>query len=292
MIVGPTAVGKTDFAIQVAEHFQTEILSADSRQCYKEMNIGVAKPTSEELARVPHHFISSHSINQEVTAATYERFALALLEDLFHRHEVVVAVGGTGLFVRALCVGLDEVPKVAPELRESIVKDFNEKGLEWLEGRLREEDPLFAKEGEMQNPRRMMRALEVVRSSGRSILTYHSGIPQPRPFRIVKWGLELPREVLEQRIFARVDKMFQSGLLEEARELLKYRDLPAVQTIGYRELFDYFEGLCSLEAAVEKVKIHTRQYAKRQMTWFRKEPSVSWMDAQNPDLMTLGLKYL
>jgi len=276
VLAGPTAVGKTAAAIQLAKQFNTVIISADSRQCFRELRIGVARPSEEELAAVPHYFIASHSITEEVTAASYAAWALTLTEELFREHDVVVLTGGTGLYIRAFCEGLDPVPAVIPGVREKITADYTANGLGWLQEEIRRKDPLFAAEGEMQNPQRILRALEVIESTGKSVLSFHSGEKTARPFAIQKYALELPREQLVRNIDTRVEQMMAAGLLEEVKQLLPYRQLNALQTVGYSELFDYLDGKITLEEAVEQIKIHTRQYAKRQMTWFRKDKEFVW----------------
>lgn len=276
IITGPTAVGKTAVAIDVAKHFQTEIISADSRQCFKEMNIGVARPSIEELQQLPHHFIASHSIQDEVTAATFEQYALKKTEELFQKHDVVVMTGGTGLYIKAFCQGLDEIPEVPPEVRNIIIAKYKQYGLSWLQQEIKEKDPEFYKKGEIENPQRMMRALEVVEATGHSILHFRKGKKTVRDFAIIKAGLELPKEELQQRINNRVDKMIADGLLDEVKNLLPYKHLNALQTVGYTELFDFLENKKTLAKAIEEIKIHTRQYAKRQMTWFKKDKEIEW----------------
>lgn len=270
LVVGPTAVGKTRKAIELALQYKTEIVSADSRQCYREMNIGVARPTPEELATVPHHFIASHSIHDNLNAAWYEKFALEKVNELFTRHTVVVMVGGTGLYIKAFMEGLDEIPETDPVIRAAIIHDYEEKGLSWLQEEVKQNDPSFFTQGENQNPHRLMRALEVVRSTGKSILTFRKGEKAHRPFDMKMMVMDLPRPQLYERIDQRVDEMVRSGLEEEARGLFPFRHLPALQTVGYQEWFDYFEGKISREEAITLIKQHTRNYAKRQGTWFRK----------------------
>lgn len=276
VICGPTAVGKTAIAIQVAKHFKTAIISADSRQCFKELNIGVARPSVNELKEVPHYFIASHSIQEEVTAAAFEQYALQKVQELFQQHDTVVMAGGTGLYIKAFCEGLDEIPEVQPEIRTSIIDKYNRNGLSWLQEEIKKKDPEFYAAGEIQNPQRMMRALEVVESSGRSILTFRKGEKVKREFAIVRIGIELPREELSRRIDARVDAMMQAGLMDEVKGLLPFKHLNALQTVGYAELFEYLGGKISLQRAVEEIKVHTRQYAKRQMTWFKKDKGIKW----------------
>ncbi|HKZ65772.1 MAG TPA: tRNA (adenosine(37)-N6)-dimethylallyltransferase MiaA, partial [Chitinophagaceae bacterium] len=207
IIAGPTAVGKTAVAIDIAAHFQTEIISADSRQCFKEMNIGVARPSVEELQQVPHHFIASHSIQEEVTAATFEQYALKKTDELFQKHDRIVMTGGTGLYIKAFCEGLDEIPEVPLQVRNTIVTKYEQQGLDWLQNEIKERDPEFYGKGEIENPQRMMRALEVVEATGHSILYFRKGKKTRRDFAIIKAGLELPKEELHQRINNRVDKM-------------------------------------------------------------------------------------
>lgn len=276
LIAGPTAVGKTAVAIQLAKHFQTEIISADSRQCFKEISIGVAKPSVEELKEVKHYFINSHSIHETVTAASYEKYALDAVAEIFEQHHTAVMVGGTGLYIKAFCEGMDEIPAVDEAVRTELQQQYQQHGLEWLQQQLQQYDPLFAEKGEMQNPQRMLRALEVVRSTGESILTFRKGEKQQRNFNIIKIGLDLPREDLYNRINHRVDVMMQEGLLEEAKEVYPLREFNALQTVGYRELFDHFNGTCSLDKAIEKIKLNSRHYAKRQLTWFKRDAEMKW----------------
>jgi tRNA dimethylallyltransferase len=278
VIVGPTAVGKTSLAVQTALHYKTEIISADSRQCFKELNIGVAKPSADELALVKHHFISSHSIKEEMNAALYEQYALTKIDELFKQHDVVIMVGGTGLYVKTFCQGLDEVPVVDEMIRKKINDDFEWEGLEWLQQEVEKNDPLYYAKGEIQNPHRLMRALEVKLSTGRSIIEFQTQQKKQRPFNIIKVGLELPKEQLHKNINSRVDAMMKAGFLEEVKKLVSFKKLNALQTVGYRELFGHLAGDLKLEDAVEIIKINTRQYAKRQMTWFKKDEEVVWCE--------------
>lgn len=278
IICGPTAVGKTAFALQLAKALQTEIISADSRQCYKEVNIGVAKPSNKELAEVPHWFINSHSIHEEVNAGVFEPYALDAAAKIFENHPTAVMVGGTGLYIKAFCEGMDDVPAVDPAIRQKVIAEYEEKGLNFLQKQIAEKDPEFWLIAEQQNPQRLMRALEVFLSTGKSITAFRKGAKKERPFNIVKVGLELARAQLNEQINYRVDKMIEEGLLTEVSELYSYRYLNALQTVGYRELFDYLENKFSLKEAVEKIKINTRQYAKRQMTWFKKDTTIRWQN--------------
>jgi tRNA dimethylallyltransferase len=276
VIAGPTAVGKTSLAIELAKHFQTEIISADSRQCFKELNIGVARPSVEELQQVPHHFINSHSIQEEVTAITFEQYALQKATALFKYHQVVVMVGGTGLYIKAFTDGLDLIPPINPAVRMEVIQSFEQHGVSWLQQQLQQKDPLYSEKGEMQNPQRMMRALEVVESTGQSVLSFRKGEKVKRDFSIIKIGVELPKEELHRNIHTRVDNMMKAGLQEEVKGLLSFRKLNALQTVGYAELFDWLDGNISLEKAMEQIKTATRQYAKRQMTWFKKDKELQW----------------
>lgn len=276
IISGPTAVGKTALAIQLAKHFGTDIISADSRQCFRELNIGVAKPSPHELEEVKHYFINSHSIHEEVNAASFESYALAAVSEIFHKKDVAVMVGGTGLYIRSFVNGIDPVSETDPIIRAQIIRDYETKGLEWLQQQLQAHDPLFYSKGEMQNPQRMMRALEVKRSTGKSIFEFHTKPRQQRDFKIIPIGLDIPREQLYRRINQRVDMMMETGLLSEVESLLPYKSLNALQTVGYRELFEYFTGSISLADAVEKIKTNTRHYAKRQLTWFRRDETIRW----------------
>lgn len=276
VIAGPTAVGKTGLALDLATKFGTEIISADSRQCYREMNIGTAKPDKSELEAVPHHFINSHSIKDPVTVADFEKYALAQLSRIFRKHNVAILCGGTGLYIKAVCEGMDDMPEVDKETADSVQASYEEKGMVWLREQVAAEDPEFYAKGEIQNPARLLRALTFKRSSGESILHYQSGQIKERPFEIIPIALDLPREILYERINRRVDNMMRKGLLEEVKSLLPYRKLKSLNTVGYSELFDHLEGKISLEEAVTGIKQHTRNYAKRQLTWLRKDRSWHW----------------
>lgn len=281
VIVGPTAVGKTSLAVKTAQHFQTKIISADSRQCFKELNIGVAKPSDEELKAVEHFFISSHSIHDNVNAAVFEQYALQKINEIFRNNDIAVMVGGTGLYVKAFCNGIDEVPVIDPEIRREIQAGYEREGMEWLQKQVEKNDPVYFARGEIKNPQRLMRALEVKLSTGRSIMVFQTQQKKKRDFDIVKIGLQLPRQQLYKNINSRVDAMIGAGLVDEVKELERYKKLNALQTVGYRELFGYLSGSLGLADAVEMIKINTRQYAKRQMTWFGKDEEIKWCE---PDL--------
>ena len=276
VIVGPTAAGKTDIALLAAQYFQTSILSADSRQCFKELNIGVAKPSAFQLQTVDHYFIDSHSIHDEVNAAVYEKYALKKISNVFKTKDIAVVVGGTGLYVKSFCSGMDELPRVDPQIREKIMASFELEGLEWLQQEVEKTDPLYYEKGEIKNPQRMMRALEIKLSTGRSIIEFQTQQKKKRDFNLIKIGLELPKEQLHNNINRRVESMIQKGLINEVKALLPFKKLNGLQTVGYRELFGHLAGDLSLEDAVEIIKINTRQYAKRQMTWFKKDEEVNW----------------
>lgn len=270
IITGPTAVGKTNYAIELAEKYNTEIISADSRQCFKELKIGVAKPSDEQLQKVKHYFINSHSIHDETSAAIFENYALGTVKEIFHKNDIAIMVGGTGLYIKAFEKGLDEVPQVDALLRREINEKYLTEGIGWLQNEIKKHDQLFFEKGETQNPQRMLRALEVKLSTSRSILEFHSGNNSKRDFEIKNILMELPREQLYKNINNRVDKMMEQGLLQEAEKLFPFKHLNALQTVGYKELFDYFEGKISLLKAIEEIKKNTRHYAKRQITWFQK----------------------
>lgn len=277
-IVGPTAVGKTAMAIALAKYFETEIISADSRQFYREMSIGTAKPNAAELAEVRHHFIDSHSIEQEYSAGDFERDALLLLETLFETHNTVVMVGGSGLFVRAVCEGLDNLPKAPLAVRERLNALFEEKGLSPLQEKLKEVDPDYYQTADIHNPQRVIRALEVYEATGKTFSSFHVREITRRPFDIITIGLNMERRKLYDRINLRVDKMMEMGLLEEVRSLLPYRDKPALLTVGYAEIFDFLDTKTSIEEAIDRIKQNSRRYAKRQITWFKKHGNTVWFE--------------
>lgn len=277
VVTGPTASGKTGLAIALAQRLGTSVISADSRQCYRGMAIGTAQPSAEELAAVKHYFIDQFPVTQPVTAADFERLALGWLGEIFAASDTAIVCGGTGLYIRALCEGLDEMPAIDPHIVAEVDAAYRTGGIAWLQEALQREDPLFAHGPEWTNPARLMRALSFVRGTGTSITTYRSGVQKRRPFRIVKIAPELPRETLYNRINMRVDEMMRAGLLAEVEALLPHRQLKALQTVGYAELFDYLDGTCTLEEAVVKIRQHTRNYAKRQLTWLRKEEGIRWV---------------
>ena len=277
VIAGPTASGKTAFSIEMAKALNTVILSADSRQFYKEMSIGTAAPSEEELSQAKHYFVHHISIEDKYDVADYERDAIALLDVLFKTHDAVVMTGGSGLFIDAVCNGIDAMPDVEYEIREKVQKLFDEGGIKALQDEVQRLDPEYFAIVDQQNPRRLQRALEVCYQTGKPFSSFRSGNAVQRDFDIKKYALLWDRQALIKRIDRRVDLMMEQGLLEEAQTLYPKRHLNALNTVGYKELFAYFDGDCTLKEAVEQIKIHTRQYAKRQMTWLRKDTSYQWI---------------
>lgn len=281
VIAGPTASGKTAFAIEMAKALNTVIISADSRQFYKEMSIGTAVPTKEELSQAKHYFVHHISIEDKYDVADYEHDVLLLLNNLFKTHDTVIMTGGSGLFIDAVCNGIDAMPDTQPEIREKVQKLYDEGGLKALQDEVQRFDPEYFALVDRQNPRRLQRALEVCYQTGQPFSAFRKGDAVQRDFAIKKYALLWDRQRLVNRIDRRVDLMMEQGLLEEAKSLYPKRQLNALNTVGYKELFAYFDGHCSLEEAVEQIKIHTRQYAKRQMTWLRRDDDYIWIDAEN-----------
>lgn len=277
IIAGPTAVGKTRLAIDVAKKWGTEIISADSRQCYRELRIGVARPSAAELAEVPHHFIASHSVEENVTAALFEAYALERVHGLLKKLDVAVVAGGTGLYLKAFCEGLDAMPNVPDAIHQQVAADYKAHGLAWLQHEVQKWDPVFYAQGETANPARLLRALEVVRATGQSIQSFKKGAKAVRDFNIIRIALQLPKEQLHRNIDARVDAMLEKGLVDEVKGLVPHRHRSALQTVGYKEIFSYLDGSTDLDAAMELVKQATRRYAKRQLTWFRADAAYHWM---------------
>ncbi len=289
VLLGPTGVGKTELSICIAKFFQTEIISCDSRQLYREMSIGTAVPDKKLQDVVQHHFIQSHSITDRYNAARFETDALALLKNLFQKHSVVLMTGGSMLYIDAVCKGIDELPDIDPELRSTLVERMKEEGIENLRTELKLLDPAYYREVDLQNPARISHALEICYMTGKPFSSQRTRTSKERNFRILKIGLNLDRTELYDRINTRVDTMMLAGMEEEARHLFPYRDLNNVHTVGYRELFDYFDGLCTREEAVEKIKANSRKYARKQLTWFRKDPAIHWF---HPNQTTEILEFL
>ncbi|WP_412467815.1 tRNA (adenosine(37)-N6)-dimethylallyltransferase MiaA [Pedobacter sp. KLB.chiD] len=282
-IVGPTAIGKTALAIQLAQHFGTEIISADSRQFFKEMAIGTAKPSTAELATAKHHFIDSHTITELFSTGDFEIEGLKKLEEVFQNHDQSIMVGGSGLYVNALINGLDEMPDVDLSIREKLNKQLEDEGLAVIQNQLAELDPEYFERVDQQNPQRMIRGLEVFLSTGQKLSSMLSATKKDRPFNIIKIGLNTDRAVLYNRINSRVDQMMADGLLDEVKSLLPFRKYNALNTVGYSELFDYLDGKHSLEDAIAAIKQNTRRFAKRQLTWFRRDEEINWFE---PDQST------
>lgn len=278
--MGPTAVGKTALSIRLAQHFNTEIVSADSRQIYSETKIGTAVPDEQELKTVPHHFVCERSIEEDYSAGVFETDAIERIDSLFEKHSNVILSGGSGLYVKAVTHGLDEHPSDL-EIRESLIRDYKEKGISFLQDQLKEIDPVTYDRIDRHNHQRMIRALEVCKASGRPYSEFLTHQQKPRSFKTIALGLTLPRDVLFERINRRVDQMVRNGLVEEARNLYQLRHLNALQTVGYKELFAAFDGKCTTDEAIAAIKVNTRKFAKRQMTWFRKYIDATWFDPED-----------
>ncbi len=285
VVTGPTASGKTRTAIALAQHFRTEIVSADSRQVYKELNIGVARPSEAELEAAVHHFIASHSIFNPLDAAQYARAAHNLLEELFKHHDMVIVCGGSGLYLKALLEGFDDIPDVPEEIRAYIQHQYRLQGLDWLKEQMAEHDKETLQHLDAQNPQRLMRALEVRLHTGKSIREFQKGIRKELPWKVIRIGLDLPRTELYQRINHRVKEMIKAGLMEEAERLYPYRNLTPLQTVGYEEIFGYIEGKFGREEAIGLIQRNTRRYAKRQLTWFRRDTGILWVHPDSLEKM-------
>lgn len=287
-VVGPTAIGKTSLAISLAQHFRCEILSADSRQFFKEMSIGTAVPSAEELAAATHHFIGNKSVTDSYTVGDFERDAVHHLERLFETNDYAVLVGGSGLYIDAVINGIDVFPEINPEVRTSLQQQYEDFGITYLQKKLEELDPKYFQKVDQENPQRLMRALEVCIGSGLPYSSFLGANKNQRSFTPIVIGLEAERAVIYDRINSRVDAMMIAGLLDEVKGLLSYKNLNALQTVGYRELFAYINGYCTLDFAVSEIKKNTRRFAKRQLTWFKKNKGVAWFDFEVPiqDMIT------
>ncbi len=291
VILGPTAVGKTALSLEVADQLNTEILSADSRQIYKEMNIGTDTPSKKQRQQIPHHFINERSVTEDFNAGKFEKQALQRLEEIYQHKTGAVLVGGAGFYIKALLEGLNEMPEVPDEVRERWNQAFEEKGLEYLQEQVRKKDPDYYEEVDLNNHRRLIRALEVIETTGRTYTYYRqqNNKKKPRPFMPIKVGLHRPREELYQRINQRVDQMLDQGLLEEVKQLRNYKDYSPLKTVGYRELFQYLEGEIDYEEAVRLIKRNSRRFAKRQLTWFRNDDTIQWFQ---PEERTAIFQYI
>lgn len=290
-VIGPTASGKTAFGIMLAKKFETEILSVDSRQFYKELEIGTAKPHAKELNEVKHHFINSHSIAEYYSAGQFEREADMLLKQMFRHNPIVIAVGGSGLYLKALWEGMDDMPEVSIQIRDQLNRELEEKGLSPLLHELELNDPVYFREVDQSNHQRVIRALEVTRSTGQRFSSFRRGKPKSHgDYQHLRLGLQLEREALYERIDQRVDQMVERGLFEEAERLKDYRRHNAMQTVGYSEIFDFLDGKYDREEAIRLIKRNTRRYAKRQMTWFRKDLHVIWISPDDEELAVRLIK--
>jgi len=283
VIVGPTGIGKTALAIAIARHFHTEIISADSRQFFKEMEIGTAKPSTEELAAAPHHFVNSHSIQNLFSTGDFEIQAIELIEQLFKKHDLLVMVGGSGLYIDAVCKGLDDLPEIDLSIREQLNQQFANEGIESIKKQLSEYDPEYYQKVDQANPQRMIRGLEFYLSTGTKLSAQLTNTKKTRPFNILKIGLNMDRTELYNRINQRVDQMIGSGLVEEVKSLQPFRKYNALNTVGYSELFAYLDGECSLKEAIDQIKQNTRRFAKRQLTWFRRDDNTAWFEPGQDD---------
>lgn len=280
LILGPTGVGKTELSLRVAEHFGCPIVNCDSRQIFRGIPIGTAAPTAEEQARVKHYFIATRELEEDYNAGQFERDAIALLDDLFKSHDVVVMTGGSMLYADAVCHGLDDLPAVPPDIRTQVQRGYEEKGLYWLQTEVQRLDPAYWEEVDRQNPARLMHCVELCLTTGKAYSSLRTNTRRERPFRIIKIGLERPRALLYARIDERVKQMIAEGLVEEARAVYPKRALNSLQTVGYRELFAYFDGEYDLDRAIELIQQNTRHYAKRQLTWFRRDKEIVWLNAE------------
>ena len=276
VIAGPTAIGKTSLSIKLAKKLKTEIISCDSRQFYKELSIGTAVPSEDELKKIQHHFIQNLSIKEGYNIGEFEKDAILKIESLFKKHNNVILVGGSGLYIDAVCKGIDILPDISKKIRENLNIQYKKNGLAWLQNEVKELDPEYFEYVDTKNPQRLMRSLETYTASGKKISSLHKKKDKKRDFNIIKIGLEIDRESLYRKINSRVDKMINDGLIEEAKDLIKYRHYNALNTVGYKELFDFLDGNSNLETAIEKIKQNTRRLAKRQITWFKRDKSINW----------------
>jgi len=278
VIIGPTAIGKTALSIELANTLNTEIISCDSRQFYKELKIGSAPPNDKELAAAKHHFIHHLSVTEDYNAGEFEINAIAKIKELHKTKDTIIMVGGSGLYVDAICRGFDKMPEIPVQIRIKLNSKLKQKGIVWLQGKVKKVDPNFYSTCDQQNPQRLLRALEVFIATGETFSSYKSEKPKERPFEIIKIGLTTEREILYNRINTRVDKMLENGLFEEVELLIPFQQKNALQTVGYKEIFAFYNNECTLEKAVENIKQNTRRFAKRQLTWFRKDKNTTWFE--------------
>ena len=279
VITGPTASGKTGLAVELAKRLSADVLSADSRQFFKEMSIGTAKPTVQEMDDVAHHFVGHISIHESYTVGQYERDVMNLLNRYFKENDHAILVGGSGLYIKAICEGLDDFPEIEEEKRTFVRESYETMGLNWLQDQIKEKDPVYYRQVDIQNPQRLMRALEVIESSGKPFSSFLHIDKTPREFEILKFAIQWDRATLYNRINLRVDQMLEAGLLNEVQSLVSFKHLNALQTVGYTELFDYFDDRYDIAEAVRLIKRNTRRYAKRQLTWFRRELDMNWISS-------------
>ena len=283
IIAGPTAVGKTDLCVKIAELLDTDVVSADSRQFYRELAIGTAKPTIEEMAGVKHHFINSHSIQDYYSVGDFERDCLVVLEEIFQRKDVAILTGGSGMFIKMITDGIDEMPEADLDLRQNLAQRLDNEGLEVLADELKNLDPIYYQQVDIQNTQRVLRALEVCISSGKPFSSFRKNQKVERPFRMIKIALERPREELYARIDKRMDMMLASGLEDEAKSVIDFREHYALKTVGYREIYEHLDGEYDREEMIRLLKRNSRRYAKRQITWFKNQDEFHWFDAKNEE---------
>ncbi|UZR92631.1 tRNA (adenosine(37)-N6)-dimethylallyltransferase MiaA [Chondrinema litorale] len=290
VIVGPTAVGKTELTVNLAKQFDAEVLNADSRQIYKELSIGTARPTHEEMGDIKHYFTGILSLSENYNAGKFEKDALEILYKIYKNKNIAFLSGGSGLYIDAVCKGFDELPTVLPEIRTALETEWKNNGLENLVNELKEKDLAYAQKVDSQNPHRIIRALEIIRSTGKTYSSFRQSNLKERPFKTIKVGLSREREKLYNRINLRMDKMLEAGLVEEAKKYIQYRDCNALQTVGYKEIYDYFDGNYEWDEAVRLLKRNTRRFAKRQMTWFRRDNEISWFHPSQEKEISLYIK--
>jgi len=283
IIVGPTAIGKTALSIDIAKRLNTEIISCDSRQFYKELLIGAAPPSSKELAQVKHHFIHNLSVTNDYNAGVFELDAMAKIEQLHKKKDTIIIVGGSGLYINAICKGFDNIPEIPDNIRKELNNQFSQKGITWLQDEVKKIDSISFESCDTQNPQRLLRALEVYKATGDTLSSFKSETAKIRPFKIIKIGLTIDRALLYERIDARIDKMIENGLLEEVDSLLPFQNKNALQTVGYKEIFSFYNNECTLEEAIANIKQNTRRFAKRQLTWFRKDKDIKWFELHKLD---------
>lgn len=289
IVLGPTGVGKSDISIQLAKHYHTEIVSADSRQFFRELTIGTAVPSSDDLNEINHHFIQNKSIHHYYNVSEYESEALQLIQELHKKLNPLILTGGSMLYLDTICNGIDDIPTVDPEIRNEVIRWYEENGIEALRQRLQEVDPEYYQIVDQNNPKRMLHAVEVCQMTGKTFTSFRTRTVKERPFRIIKIGVNQDRKLLYSRINERVLRMMEAGLLEEARSVYPYRSLNSLNTVGYKELFTYFDGDCTLEEAVDLIQRNTRKYARKQLTWFRRDQQIKWFE---PDQINEIIKYI